>query len=164
MFDILVIGSGIAGLTTALLLAKNGQNVAIVEKQKRPGGLLQSYKRGGHTFATGLHYMGLTAEDQLLGHLWRYLGLMDSLEFLPLDDKGGEHIYIGGKELLFSNDKDELKAELLAAFPHDSQVIAAYFKQMAEETGIGYQTLIDFCLLDAVINKKTIKLGWESKK
>ena len=39
-----------------------------------------------------------------------------------------------------------------------------YFKKMSEETGIGYQTLIDFCLLDAVINKKTIKLGWESKK
>ena len=37
-------------------------------------------------------------------------------------------------------------------------------KQMAEETGIGYQTLIDFCLLDCVINKKTIKLGWESKE
>ena len=44
-----------------------------------------------------------------------------------------------------------------------SNRVIEYFKQMSEETGIGYQTLIDFCLLDCVINKKTITLGWESK-
>ena len=54
-----------------------------------------------------------------------------------------------------------LKQQITINLSHE---VIAYFKQMAEETGIGYQTLIDFCLLDCVINKKTIKLGWESKK
>ena len=54
-----------------------------------------------------------------------------------------------------------LKQQITINLSHE---VIAYFKQMSEETGIGYQTLIDFCLLDAVINKKTITLGWESKK
>ncbi|MEL6687307.1 MAG: FAD-dependent oxidoreductase [Pseudomonadota bacterium] len=37
-FDVIILGSGVAGLTTALTLAKQGKNVLVIEKRKRLGG------------------------------------------------------------------------------------------------------------------------------
>ena len=38
----------------------------------------------------------------------------------------------------------------------------AYFRSMAEETGIPYQTLINLYLRDCVINDRKLKLKWAS--
>jgi uncharacterized protein (DUF4415 family) len=38
----------------------------------------------------------------------------------------------------------------------------AYFKAMAEETGIPYQTLINLYLRDCAINDRKLKLEWAS--
>ncbi len=128
----LVIGSGIAGLTSALLLAKEGQQVAVIEQQARPGGLLQTYRRAGHSLATGLHYMGLLGDNDFLGRLWGYLDLSGDLTFLPLTEEGGELIYIGGKVIRLSNNKAKLEKEFLTLFPNDRGIIEAYFRQMEE--------------------------------
>jgi len=44
-FDTIIIGAGIGGLTTGNLLAKNGQNVLILEKYSLVGGYVTTYKR-----------------------------------------------------------------------------------------------------------------------
>ena len=38
----------------------------------------------------------------------------------------------------------------------------AYFKAMAEETGIPYQTLINLYLRDCAINDRRLKMEWAS--
>ena len=38
-----------------------------------------------------------------------------------------------------------------------SEDVLDYFKRLAEETGVPYQNLINFYLLDCVNNKRTIK-------
>lgn len=38
----------------------------------------------------------------------------------------------------------------------------AYFKSMAEETGIPYQTLINLYLRDCALNRKKLKMKWAS--
>jgi uncharacterized protein (DUF4415 family) len=40
--------------------------------------------------------------------------------------------------------------------------VVAYFKQMAEETGIPYQTLINLYLQDCVNSQRTLQMAWES--
>ena len=37
-----------------------------------------------------------------------------------------------------------------------------YFKEMATETGIPYQTLINLYLMDCVQNKRKLELNWKS--
>ena len=44
-FDTIIIGAGIGGLTTGNLLAKNGQEVLILEKHFQVGGYVTTYKR-----------------------------------------------------------------------------------------------------------------------
>jgi len=53
-YDVIVVGGGAAGLTTAAYTAKTGLSVALFEKQKTLGGLVQSVNRNGFIFDMGL--------------------------------------------------------------------------------------------------------------
>lgn len=58
--DVVVIGGGLAGLTTAVYLAKSGKRVTVLEKARRLGGLAQTQVRDGFHFNMGPHavYVG----------------------------------------------------------------------------------------------------------
>ncbi len=55
-YDVIVIGSGLAGLTGANYLAKNGHSVLLLEHHYQYGGLATWFRRkGGHIFDISLH-------------------------------------------------------------------------------------------------------------
>jgi len=51
--EVLVIGAGLSGLTTAFLLAQRGVEVAVLEAAARPGGVIASVRRDGALFELG---------------------------------------------------------------------------------------------------------------
>jgi len=51
--DKIVVGGGIAGLTAALSLAQRGKDVLLVEKNEKPGGLMNSFERDDFRFEGG---------------------------------------------------------------------------------------------------------------
>jgi len=53
-YDAIVVGGGIAGLTSAVYLARAGQKVLLIEKNKETGGLVNSFKRDGFQFEAGV--------------------------------------------------------------------------------------------------------------
>jgi phytoene dehydrogenase-like protein len=60
-FDVVVIGSGIGGLSAAALLAKYGLEVVVVESHEHAGGAAHEFKRNGYTFESGPSlYTGLS--------------------------------------------------------------------------------------------------------
>jgi len=54
-YDIVVIGSGLGGLTSANRLARAGHSVLLLEYHVQLGGLATWFKRGGHIFDVSLH-------------------------------------------------------------------------------------------------------------
>ena len=55
MYDAIIIGAGVSGLLSALVLSKNEKKVLILEKQKKVGGICQSYKIKGYIVDNGPH-------------------------------------------------------------------------------------------------------------
>ena len=55
-YDVVVIGSGLGGLTAANILAREGRSVLLLEQHYKLGGLATWFKRpGGHIFDISLH-------------------------------------------------------------------------------------------------------------
>lgn len=55
-YDVIVIGSGLAGMTTANILARQGRRVLLLEQHYKLGGMATWFKRpGGHIFDVSLH-------------------------------------------------------------------------------------------------------------
>src|SRR3982751_5181833 len=55
-YDVIVIGSGLAGMTAANILGRAGRSVLLVEQHYKLGGMATWFKRpGGHIFDISLH-------------------------------------------------------------------------------------------------------------
>jgi all-trans-retinol 13,14-reductase len=53
-YDIIIVGGGIAGLTSAAYLSSEGQKVLLIEKNRECGGLVNSFTRDGFHFDAGV--------------------------------------------------------------------------------------------------------------
>ena len=57
-YDVIIIGSGISGLSTAALLSMEGKKVLVLEKHFKIGGYTHTFKRKGFEWDVGIHYVG----------------------------------------------------------------------------------------------------------
>jgi len=73
--NIVVIGAGVGGLSTGILLLRLGYRVTIVEKNREPGGLMRSYARRGVDCPVGVHYVGALGPAEPLGKMFCILGI-----------------------------------------------------------------------------------------
>ena len=67
--QVIIIGSGMGGLSCGVILAKNGYDVTVLEQGHQIGGCLQCFTRRGARFETGMHFIGSAAEGQTLEDL-----------------------------------------------------------------------------------------------
>ncbi len=78
--EVVIVGSGIGGLTAGAYLAKYGIRVVICEQHRRPGGYFTSFKRKGYTIDPGIQ----GCEDSgLLLPMFRQLDLTHRIEMRP---------------------------------------------------------------------------------
>ena len=71
--DVVIIGGGLAGLSTGALLAKQGKRVTVIEKGNQPGGRAYTYEEKGFTFNYGPHAMYIP-ESGVLADVMARLG------------------------------------------------------------------------------------------
>lgn len=131
-YDVVIIGSGLGGLVCGAILAKEGKRVCILEKNEQIGGCLQTFRREGVTFDTGVHYIGGLEKGQNLWKIFNYLGIMDRLETARMDEQGFDIV-------LFKDDEQEypygmgyesFKVQLLSKFPEERAAIEKYCADM----------------------------------
>jgi all-trans-retinol 13,14-reductase len=131
---VIVIGSGIGGLTAAVALARCGRRVLLLEQHDQPGGLTQTFSRQGYTFATGVHYIGGVGDapgpQNRFGRLLAWL-TDGQLKFASIGSPY-DLIRLPGLELPVEAPLPRFIATLKQHFPADTQAIDRYFRACKE--------------------------------
>lgn len=120
--SIVIIGSGIAGLCTAVYALKCGYYVQILEMHDMAGGLAMSWRRGPYTFETCLHWLIGSRPNGEFHARWHEIFNIDQLNFIDPE----EFVRIEtetGKSVTFYTNVDRLEVELLRHAPQDAAAI-----------------------------------------
>jgi all-trans-retinol 13,14-reductase len=127
-YDLVVVGSGLGGLACAVLFAKEGYRVCVLERNKQIGGNLQTYTRDKVIFDSGVHYVGGLGKGQNLYQIFRYLGIMDKLKLQQLDEDMMDGIAFVGDSKVYKHAQgyDRFIKNLMVDFPHDEEAITRY--------------------------------------
>ncbi len=122
---IVVIGSGLGGLECGYILARHGFKVTVVEKHGHVGGCLQTFKRNGHQFDCGFHYVGGLDEGQSLYPIFKYLGLLD-LPWKRLGPECSDEVVLGGRSFYLPSGHELFEERLSEQFPDSRKDIHEY--------------------------------------
>lgn len=130
--EIIIIGSGIGGLISGAILAKEGYKITVLEKNKQIGGCLQIFVRNRHIFNSSVHYIGGIDKGQNLYKIFHYLGIMDKLEVEKLDEMAAEKIAFHGddKEYNIAQGYPNFIKSLVDDFPEEENAIIEYANVM----------------------------------
>jgi len=134
--NVVIIGAGVGGLSTGILLSLLDYSVTIVEKNPLSGGLMRSYRRGGIDCPVGVHYVSALGANEPLGKMFRLLGIPVEDLFCRMEQGGIIDRYIFDDfvfDLPISMDAFEIS--LRCTFPADSMALDVIMKNLREIAG-----------------------------
>ena len=131
-YDVVIVGSGLGGLAAAILMAKEGYKVCVLEKNNQFGGNLQTFVRDKTIFDTGIHYIGGLGEGQNLYKYFKYLGIMDDLKLHKMDEDGFDIISFEeeNEEYPHAQGYENFIHQLTQYFPEEKEAIENYCEQV----------------------------------
>jgi all-trans-retinol 13,14-reductase len=130
-----IIGSGLGGLGVGVMLARQGYQVTLLEKNRQPGGALQIFSRDKAIIDTGVHYLGSMGHDELIGTYFRYWGIGEKLKPEKLDEACFDLVSIPSGDFPFAQGFDRFAQTLAEYFPHEKDNLVRYVRALKEITG-----------------------------
>ncbi|ASO20819.1 phytoene dehydrogenase-like protein [Actinoalloteichus hoggarensis] len=126
---VLIIGAGVAGMSTGCYAQMSGMETRILEKHVLPGGCCTAWSRDGYIFDYCIEWLIGTAEGNDANQVWRELGALDgkTMRNFPVFNKV---VDADGRSVTFYNDPDRLEAHLLAISPADRKLIQAFCRDL----------------------------------
>jgi len=118
--SVVIIGAGMAGLTTAAYLARAGLDVTVYEQHTLPGGYISSFARKGFTFPAGPTSFG---SNGVVFPILRELGLDTQCRFLP-----ATHQISWGEHDVPLRDPRQVARDLAERFPAERRSLERYFR------------------------------------
>ena len=140
-FDTIIIGSGISGLTTAVLLSQHGQRVLVLEKHFKVGGFTHTFKRKNYEWDVGIHYIGEVHNTKSYTRKLFDRVTDGKLKWAKMDDNY-DRIIFPDKTYDFIAPKEKFIQSLTAHFPEEEKGIRDYidFVQSYIRKGRGFYT------------------------
>tara|TARA_B100000029_G_C17471877_1_gene922270 strand:+ start:371 stop:805 length:435 start_codon:yes stop_codon:yes gene_type:complete len=126
-YDIIIIGSGISGLTCAAFLGMHGKKVLVLEKHFKIGGWTHTFKRKGYEWDVGIHYIGGV-------HLKKTMSrrILDKISDNKLKwnkmTPNYDRIIFPDKSYNFIAPKEEFIKQLINYFPEEEKAILKIYR------------------------------------
>jgi len=85
-YDVVVVGCGLGGISSAALLAKAGQKVLAVERQDGVGGCARAFRRGPYTFDPAIHILEEAKDGRFIDLVLRHLEVRDRCNLVRVEN------------------------------------------------------------------------------
>ncbi len=127
-YDHIVVGGGISGMASAIILAAQGGRVALIEAAPDLSPTVSGFFRKGLLFDTGVHYLGGLGNGAPLQSYFQHLGIADRVEVSPCSDLV-DRIFFGesGRKYEIPSGFDKVIKCFKQWFPQDKAAIDRYF-------------------------------------
>ncbi|GHS87456.1 hypothetical protein FACS189487_03640 [Campylobacterota bacterium] len=129
-YDAVVIGGGLSGMTSALLLSARGKKTALIESGATLSPLMHGFDRRGVHFETGFHYGSYLGSGEVGRYIFDQLGL--ELEAARLPAEYDEVRLPTGRIVRLAYERKSLESNLIAEFPDEKEAIIAYLNAVSE--------------------------------
>jgi len=123
---VLIVGTGLGGLSTGLRLASRGYKVSFVEKNAQAGGRLNQLKKDGFTFDLGPSFFSMPYEFE---ELVKDCGIQMPFQFVELDPLYTVNFIGSDKKYYLYKDIDKLSKQFEDVEPDFKNKFNAYLKK-----------------------------------
>lgn len=132
---VIIVGAGVAGLSTGVYAQMSGMRTRIFEKHVLPGGCCTAWSRDGYLFDYCIEWLIGTAAGNDAHQVWRELGALDgkSITNFELFNKVVDE---SGRSVTFWNDPARLEEHLTRVSPADTRLIRSFCRDLRRFTEI----------------------------
>jgi prolycopene isomerase len=128
VYDVIVVGAGLGGVTAASLLAKRGLSVLMIEQQNKPGGACTSFKREDHVFDVGAAMLYGFGEKGFRPFRFIVNELEEPIDVVAHSTLA--RMTFEGHEIVFWPDIDRFLEELYVLFPQEKEGLKAFYADL----------------------------------
>jgi len=121
--SVVIIGAGLAGLSTGCYAQMNGYQSHIFEHHAGPGGVAAAWQREGYTIDGGIHFIMGHRPGTALHQLYRELGAATADSFVDMTTYCRFTDEASGRSLDVTPDLERLADDMKAVSPQDAATI-----------------------------------------
>ncbi|MBU1880096.1 MAG: NAD(P)-binding protein, partial [Chloroflexi bacterium] len=121
--SVIIIGAGLAGLSTGCYAQMNGYRSHVFEHHSVPGGVAACWQRGEYLIDGGIHFLMSHKPESAIYDLYHELGIIRDGHFPDLTDYGRFVDETSGRDVTITGNLDRLAADLKAIDPADAGLI-----------------------------------------
>lgn len=129
-YDAVVVGSGLSGMTAAIVLAKHGLKTIVLEQAPRIGGLSQTFCRSNCSFPIGVHSVGSLAPGQILWRYFNYLGVLQQIRPVQMKHDAFLELRFPGFSMQVPHSHKLFQEKLLERCPKEQRAVQQYMVDM----------------------------------